>query len=769
MKKKVLRPTLNEQASEYTIGGLKPHKQAETSKPSKVLSARVSMDMARNNEPLFETPGIFDCSKRMDYGAEIHSQSDKFLDSPCQNLIKGLPEQGTGTSECIEAVSQSVGAEVEPKSIRRGSSQGHGKVSELPQKGSAGMTLKCSDTGRVTVVVQPRESLDNGEGSQELSRGSKLRDDKPAKECWIKVSEMQKRLAEKSEREPNHLFGNLYDLLTWEPLLEAAAERLLKNPGSRTPGLDGLTRDILKRNREYHLQILKQQLKSRTFTPTPVKRVYIPKKNRKKRPLGIPTLYDRWIQMAIKIIMEPIFESDFAEFSHGFRPERSCHTALSHIQRLTIPQRRKVYWVIEGDIEGFFDNVLHEKLINLLKKRIRDKKLLHLIWQFLKAGVMEGELFKKTVKGTPQGGVLSPLLANIYLNHFDQWFKEKALIGKHPGKRATRRAQGKANFMMVRYADDFVIFSNGTKKDTEAFKGEIKEWLGQELHLKLSEEKTVITHYTDGFDFLGFTIKKAKGWTNGGKETVISFPSTKSVNRAVQRVKELTRRNDIFRSSEDVIEALNAFLRGWGNYFRVACAKKALRYVGSRAFMRTWKWLVAKHKLGHGWREIKRRYYRENTWVVNGTKLFTLQSMKVEYPVYAKIGNPYLDKEPVEEPHHRDPLGYNSWKGQREYGEDWTPNKKKAIKTTEGKCALCRKSERIEVHHITARTKGGRNQLSNLIPLCRSCHRQSEKKNTQNSHILSKTLKQLSSGEPDEAKVSRPVRGEGRLKPTTEK
>jgi RNA-directed DNA polymerase len=571
------------------------------------------------------------------------------------------------------------------------------------------------------------------------------------------VPEMQKRLAEKANELPEHRFGNLYDLLMREDVLDRAATRLLGNKGSRTPGLDGLDRDKLNRNRGYHLATLKQQLRDGTFQPTPVKRVHIPKKNGKLRPLGIPTLYDRWVQMAVKMVIEPIFESDFAEYSHGFRPQRSCHTAIAHVHRLTIQERRKVYWVIEGDIEGFFDHVHHKKLMTLLRKRIQDKRLLDLIWQFLKAGVMEGQLFVKTEEGTPQGGVLSPLLANIYLNHFDQWFAKRSGVGEHPSKRMRNRQAGHANFMMVRYADDFVVFSNGSKEETDAFKAELKTWLAEELKLTLSEEKTAVTHYTDGFDFLGFTLKKTL--SREGKIAVVHYPSTASVQRAVRRVEDLTSRNTARHNPIDQIEALNSFLRGWGEYFRHSCAKNALRYVGSRAHMRMWKWLKVKSELRHGWREVKAKYNRDNTWQVDGAKLFVLQTMPVEYPFHKKIGNPYLAAKPVTEPKHRDPHESNSWKGEVLYGDDWAKARTEALAKWGGKCCRCGSSEGVEVHHITARRKRGGNVATNLAPLCRPCHREAEKRNSKLSHELRGTIR-LVSGEPCALKGASTVRGE---------
>jgi RNA-directed DNA polymerase len=631
------------------------------------------------------------------------------------------------------------------------------KALALPLEGSAGVMPKYAKAGRGVIVVRGEESSPHGEGPQEPGRESTLEEDTPALQRRIRVFDMQNRLAQKATEEPEHRFGGLYDLLTWEDVLNVAADRLLGNKGSRTPGLDGIQRDALKRNRDHHLKILQQQLREGTFKPMPVKRVYIPKKNGKKRPLGIPTLYDRWTQMAIKVILEPIFESDFVEFSHGFRPNRSCHTAVAHIYTLTIQPRRKVDWVIEGDIKGFFDHVHHQKLMTLLRERIQDHRLLTLIRNFVQAGVMEGELFKKTEEGTPQGGVISPLLANIYLNRFDHWFTEQAMLGDVHAREKNRKA-GHANFMMVRFADDFVVFSNGTKQETEAFKAKMKEWLGEELQLELSEEKTAITHYTDGFDFLGFTIKKTIAQKRAAKgkerEVVVHYPSTESVERAIRTISNMTDRDTTIHSHGDQIEAVNAFLRGWGEYFRHSSAKKALRYVGSHAFMRMWKWLIAKDELRYGWRASKAKYYRNNTWEAGGKKLIILQSMKVDYPRYRKIGHPYLtvgDREAINaqladpaswEPKHLDPYP-PQWHGNREYGggargegTEWQVARDEALQETNRTCAICGESENVEVHHIKARRQGGGHVPSNLIPLCRKCHRQAEKRNSEVRHKL---------------------------------
>jgi RNA-directed DNA polymerase len=669
----------------------------------------------------------------------------------------------------IAAVSQPTGLYTESTSPRRGPIREQGTVVELPHEGPAGMRPGCSATRGGVIVVGAGESPAQGEGPQEPSRESALGDDKLATECQIRpggeghrttVPDLQQRLAQKAVECPQHRFGHLYDLLLWDSVLDAAATRLLANKGSRTPGLDGLRSGILRgESRVVHLARLKEQLIAGTFQPMPVKRVYIPKKNGKMRPLGIPTLYDRWVQMALKLILEPIFESDFANFSHGFRPGRSCHTAIAQAYHWTMVRRRHYDWVIEGDIQGFFDHVHHQKLLSLLRERIRDRRLLDLIWRFLRAGVMEGQLFKRTSEGTPQGGVLSPLLANIYLNHFDRWFARRAMLANQYGRDKNRKA-GHANFLMVRYADDFVVFSNGTKEETAAFKQEMKDWLASELRLTLSEEKTAITHFRDGFDFLGFTLKKTEA-RGGQREVVVTYPSTESVQRAVRHITDMTARDQTLHSHEDQIRALNAFMRGWGEYFRHSSAKHALAYVSSHAHMRLWRWLLVKDTgtVGQGYRRIKAKYYDRATytWKVGNYRLMKLASMKIDYVRHRVIPHPYLTGQPVQDAAPQDPF-HVTWDGAtNRRGNDWTPTREQALAETGHTCAICGRSDGVEVHHIEPYRPGRANRVENLVPLCPEHHLAAGRRNSEVSQRLREIKKQLGSGEPGAVKVARPV------------
>ena len=224
----------------------------------------------------------------------------------------------------------------------------------------------------------------------------------------LMIVEKQKRLAEQATNLPNEKFKGIYKLLHWNKWLEAAAHRVLAKSGSDTGGVDGRTRDYFKKTFASQLDKIRTELKCRTYQPLPVRRVYIPKPNGKKRPLGIPALKDRIIQEALRMILEPIFESNFSNCSYGFRPKRCTMDAIARIMPC-FNKSMKRYYVIEGDIKSYFDTVNHRKLLKLIKVKIADKGIINLIYLFLKAGVMKGQLFTKTKEGVPQGGVNTPL------------------------------------------------------------------------------------------------------------------------------------------------------------------------------------------------------------------------------------------------------------------------------------------------------------------------------------------------------------------------
>jgi len=265
---------------------------------------------------------------------------------------------------------------------------------------------------------------------------------------------MQKKLSRKAELEPEHQFENLSSLLCNQVWLRVAHHSVNTKQGRETAGIDGEEMMPVNGDTEGNLEHLREHLQAKVFEPMPVRRVYIPKANGKKRPLGIPTIRDRIVQEALRMILEPIWEADFSNRSYGFRPHRSTYDAIAYLSnRLAGNGGWKFQWVIEGDISSYFDTIPHRKLIKVIKKRVADRDIRDLIWKFLRAGVMERGEQHETLTGTPQGGIISPLLANIYLHELDRYMESRYLnlSGVERGK---RRRHKEANFFYARYADD---------------------------------------------------------------------------------------------------------------------------------------------------------------------------------------------------------------------------------------------------------------------------------------------------------------------------
>ena len=346
---------------------------------------------------------------------------------------------------------------------------------------------------------------------------------------------------------PDYKFERLYRLLFNEEMYYVAYQRIYAKEGNMTKGADNANIDHMSISR---IEKLIHSLRDESYQPTPSRRVYIPKKNGKMRPLGIPAFNDKLIQEVVRMILEAIYEGSFDKNSHGFRPKRSCHTALKQIQKSFNGAR----WFIEGDIKGFFDNICHDTLIAILRKRIADERFLRLIRKFLNAGYVENWVFNKTYSGTPQGGIISPILANIYLDQLDQYMREyihrfdkgkeradnperiKFEYGKRLAVQELRKEtdkerrksiikaikgfdKGRASIpcgidmdgnyrrlKYVRYADDFLCAVIGTKAEAEAIKQDIKRFLAEKLSLELSDEKTLITHGRKAAKFLGYEI-----------------------------------------------------------------------------------------------------------------------------------------------------------------------------------------------------------------------------------------------------------------------
>ena len=408
----------------------------------------------------------------------------------------------------------------------------------------------------------------------------------------MNIGEMQRLLSQKAEQAPDHRFDDLYSLVRREDWLRLAHEYVAQNTGSKTAGCDGIDMSEFEADLERNLAKLRQALQSDIFVACPVRRVYIPKANGKVRPLGIPSIRDRIVQEAVRMVLEPIYEADFSQYSFGFRPTRCTMDAIKCIT-WTTQESKKFFWTIEGDISAYFDTICHRKLISLLRKRVQDERLLSLIWKFLRAGVMERKLFKNTKLGTPQGGIISPLLANVYLHELDKYMEK--YTGLSRVEKTERRKAGLANYVYIRYADDFVILCNGSKAQAEEMRAEVRNYLSSELRLTLSMEKTKITHLNDGFDFLGFHIQRSMGH-NGMKTKVLI--SKKGTEKHLNALRAATSSNSHEDSVRAKIKAVNRIIAGWCRYYQYT--SKASNQFGRLEYKSFWMmahWLGRKFKL----------------------------------------------------------------------------------------------------------------------------------------------------------------------------
>ncbi len=396
------------------------------------------------------------------------------------------------------------------------------------------------------------------------------------------ISEIQNKLATWSSEDKTRRFNRLLRLITNRNWLQEAASITLASSGAKTPGVDGIDKEKFLCQLPEHLEIIREQLLTGTYLPQPAKRIYIPKADGKQRPLGIPTLSDRIVQRAILMALEPIWESDFHRLSYGFRPERSVHHAIRTV-RLQLQDGAKGSeagrWIVEGDLSSYFDTVHHRLLMRCLRKRICDNRLLNLIWQFIKSGHIDKNLFYAAHRGVPQGGVLSPFLSNIMLNEFDEWLEMKYLNDKARKDRWSwnfrikqkrpitikENRQWKPAITYCRYADDFVLIVKGTKKHAEVFREECRKFLEDKLFLTLNMSKTRITHVDDGFIFLGHRIIRKRG-TRNNMRPVTTIPKNKSIGFAMKLTKLLS--GNYSENKIEMVKSLNRKITGWTNFYQ---------------------------------------------------------------------------------------------------------------------------------------------------------------------------------------------------------
>jgi group II intron reverse transcriptase/maturase len=481
---------------------------------------------------------------------------------------------------------------------------------------------------------------------------------------WLQS--VQRRLYARSQENPDYIFCKLWGFVIDPRNLRVALARVSRNAGARTAGVDGITvRQVLRAGIDDFVETLCQELRSGSYWPRPVRRVQIPKANHpgKFRSLGVSTVKDRTVQAAVKNIIEPIFEAGFYPVSYGFRPGKSVHAALEHLRMLLRPrvsgrERRLPYQVaIEGDIRSCFDEISHHGLMKRVRLRIGDPKVNRLVVAFLKAGVLAEDQFLRTSSGAPQGGILSPLLANIALSVIEERYSRHVWPNNMPtrltdpkaiAKRAKRvrervRKRGEVIFFPIRYADDFIILVSvppGPDQETRARevahreKDALAKFLRDEMRLELSEEKTLITDVTSPARFLGHQVRVRPHPIHGRMVSATLVPRERS-QELRERIKELFRRATIRASLVDRLQLLNPMLRGWGFFYRHAWgAKRVLASIDNYAWHTILRWLRKKHR-GVPLRVIFARYglqrprLRGKNWGAEGVYLFRMASISV--------------------------------------------------------------------------------------------------------------------------------------------
>ena len=574
------------------------------------------------------------------------------------------------------------------------------------------------------------------------------------------TANVQQRLGEEARRNPSRRFERLHRTLCDESWLTEAWKQIKGNHGSRTAGVDEQSKDDVD---DTMIQRLADRLRREDYNPHPVKRVYIPKSNGKLRPLGIPTIQDQIVQSAIKMMLEPIWEQDFRDCSHGFRPNRSCHTAL----RAVAFRFSRSTWIIEGDITGCFDNIRHGKLMACLRQRIKDEKLLRLIKSFLTAGYLEQWVYHRTYSGTPQGGIISPLLANIFLHELDVFMEQsmdanrteckreenarrnpeyrkvenriqrirrklkdtnldegirEALISEMKAKEKEMRTTPSLNFRKatgyVRYADDFLIILQGQPKArAEEIREKIKEFMQEHLGLELNVEKTLITHPTKKIRFLGYDLT-----SKGGRSKRLKLEIPKQAKgRPLDKISRICRMHHI--NEVDLFVMTNSIVRGWMEYYKYATApQRTFSDMTHKMFWLVAHYLAGKHqtsipKILAQRKHVSTRYGRVR-------EVLTTKAAGKVYEIWChppRTGNIYrMDTKLTED---KEPILRHGWADGRSM-ED----REEALRKAEQRCQGCGTTENLQVHHKgglkgkTGKNKAKAGKDKEKIALCRACH-----------------------------------------------
>jgi RNA-directed DNA polymerase len=463
---------------------------------------------------------------------------------------------------------------------------------------------------------------------------------------------MQAKLHRWAVADPGRRFDDLFNFVCDPATLIVAFDRVAGNRGANTPGIDGLTVAGVEEQIGVpgFLDDLRAAVKDGSFRPLPARERKIPKPggSGKVRKLGIATIADRVVQAALKLVLEPIFEADFEPVSYGFRPKRRAHDAIAEIHHFGT---RGYRWVLDADIEAAFDNLAHSFALERVRKRVKDKRVLALVKAFLKAGVLTelGE-HRETLTGTPQGGILSPLIFNIALSALDEHVMEPWKPGglmSTPGKRYYRRSRQAPTWRIIRYADDFVILVHGSREDTEALREDVARVLAP-MGLRLSPAKTQMVHMSDGFNFLGFRIRwKRKRGTN--KWYVYTFIDHRRVRTLKAKIRALTHKTSQWGLAS-VLTRLGQIMRGWANYFKHAVAKHTFSKLDAFTFWRLVHMLRTRH--GWNWGQLRRHLTTPTgQWHIaaDGIEFFRIEKVTVSRYTYRgnKIPTPWPTTNPA--------------------------------------------------------------------------------------------------------------------------
>lgn len=586
------------------------------------------------------------------------------------------------------------------------------------------------------------------------------------------VTEEMQHLHKLAGEDSSKRFVKLWKNLISVEWLAQAWEQIRRNRGSQTAGVDKMTDEQVDLELIHRIS---EELKQGTYRPKPVNRVYIPKANGKTRPLGIPTLKDRIVQQALRMLLEPIFEADFRDCSHGFRQGLSCHTALRDVAR----HYPNSSWIIEGDIKGCFDNIPHGKLIEQISRRVADEKILQLCWSFLKAGYLEQWSYHRTFSGTPQGGIISPLFANIFLHQLDEFledelsanvFQTKKEINarrnpeyrKLENKITTFRRKLKAESELdgrslvqeiqelekqrrkisyfakdkrhpgklwhTRYADDFVILVAGNKEETETIKERVKTKLA-EIGLTLSDEKTKLTHWSKPIQFLGYQIQGKQRARQVGLKAILSIPREKQqhITERIQTVCGYYHIPEI-----DVMAQVGAMFRGWCNYYKYANQPQrvfskigaltwwAYAHYNARKHKSSIKQMLERERKAERFKKVECRGKTRQTFLrVVGNRTIKLDIFPPRTEQIRTIGNRQnweVDLQPVK------PM---TWASGRSLMTKITASERAG-----GVCERCKENPVHHIHHTSpirgkgflARIQSDRSQRETAIALCKECH-----------------------------------------------